>query len=93
MPDERMGPCRAVRIWGLGRNRRNKPACRCAVCSLAVLSMRSAFAGRIESDYVTRKTSYSTAPGATRPLPMKTVWFTQEYWGAPVSMRSKVRKY
>lgn len=34
---ERMEPCRAVRIWGLGQTGRHKPACRCAVCPFAVL--------------------------------------------------------
>src|ERR1035438_5397912 len=31
-----MESCRAVRIWGLGQHRRNKPACRFAVCPSTV---------------------------------------------------------
>ena len=37
----RMESCRAVRIWGLGAERRHKPACRCAVCPSAVMSSMS----------------------------------------------------
>ena len=44
-----MEPCRAVRIWGLGIDR-NKPVCRCAVCSLLLLSTRIAFASGIKSE-------------------------------------------
>ena len=46
-PVERMESCRAVRIWGLGKYR-NKPACRCAVCSLSGISAPIAIAKWIE---------------------------------------------
>ena len=45
MPGERMGVLPSGSYLGPRRKRRNKPVCRCAVCSLLVLSKRAAFAG------------------------------------------------